>query len=80
MDSKNITNIDAENDINFNTNLFQELGKLESADIGLRFQLNEDTHQVIVCFINRATQKVIRSIPQEKLINLQARELLDMLA
>jgi len=35
---------------------------------------------VVVCFIDRATQKVIKSIPQEKLINLQARDLLDMLA
>ena len=54
--------------------------KLECEDIGLRFQLNEETRQVIVYVINRATQKVIRAIPQEKLINLQASDMLDLLA
>ncbi len=54
--------------------------KLECEDIGLRFQLNEETRQVMVYVINRATQKVIRAIPQEKLINLQASDLLDLLA
>jgi len=80
MDSNTKKDNELENGINLDTSLFQELEKLESADIGLRFLVNEETHQVMVCFINRATQKVIRSIPQDKLINLQARDLLDILA
>lgn len=62
------------------TNILSSFEKLEREDIGLRFQLNEETRQVMVYVINRATQKVIRMIPQEKLINLQASDLLELLA
>jgi uncharacterized FlaG/YvyC family protein len=80
MNSDKKEDLEVKKDINFNTSLFNELEILENADVGLRFLLNEETRQVVVCFIDRATQKVIKSIPQEKLINLQARDLLDMLA
>lgn len=60
--------------------LLSTFEELDRDDIGLRFQLNEETHQVMVCVINRATQKIIRTIPQEKLINLQANDLLELLA
>ncbi len=65
---------------NSGASILSNFEKLERADIGLRFQLNEETRQVMVYVINRATQKVIRMIPQEKLINLQASDLLELLA
>lgn len=80
METKNSNDMEVGKDMNLNASLLQELEIFENADVGLRFLLNEETRQVVVCIIDRATQKVIKSIPQDKLINLQARDLLDMLA
>jgi len=52
---------------------------LSSEDIGLRFQVSEESKQVVVCVIDRATQKIIGRISQEQLMNLQAGDLLDLL-
>lgn len=80
METNNSNDMEVGKDMNLNASLLQELEIFENADVGLRFLLNEETRQVVVCIIDRATQKVIKSIPQDKLINLQARDLLDMLA
>jgi uncharacterized FlaG/YvyC family protein len=52
---------------------------LKSKDIGLRFQVSEETKQVVVCVIDRANQKIIGLISQDQLMNLQAGDLLDLL-
>jgi uncharacterized FlaG/YvyC family protein len=51
---------------------------LSSEDIGLRFQVSENK-QVVVCVIDRATQKILGKISQDQLMNLQAGDLLDLL-
>lgn len=52
---------------------------LLSEDIGLRFQVSDENKQVVVCLVDRATQKIIGRISQDQLMNLQAGDLLDLL-
>jgi uncharacterized FlaG/YvyC family protein len=52
---------------------------LRSEDIGLRFQVSDETKQVVVCVVDRSTQKTIGLISQDQLMNLQAGDLLDLL-
>ncbi|OJX38288.1 MAG: hypothetical protein BGO78_09770 [Chloroflexi bacterium 44-23] len=80
MDTDSTNNLNYELFSQAETDLSVNFEKLEREDIGLRFHMNEETRQVMVYVINRATQKVIRAIPQEKLINLQASDLLNLLA
>lgn len=59
-----------------NTDLNQYL---KSNDIGLRFQVSDETKKVVVCVIDRSTQKIIGLISQDQLLNLQAGDLLELL-
>ncbi len=49
-------------------------------DIQLKFQVNEETKQVTVYVVDRASKRVIRSIPPDELNNLQAGDLVELLA
>lgn len=49
-------------------------------DIHLKFQIDEETKEVTVFVVDRATQKVIRTIPSEELNNLNAGDLVELLA
>lgn len=50
------------------------------SDIQLKFQVNEETKQVTVYVVDRSTKTVIRSIPPDELNNLQAGDLVELLA
>ncbi|PKO15728.1 MAG: hypothetical protein CVU39_09400 [Chloroflexi bacterium HGW-Chloroflexi-10] len=52
----------------------------KTSDIGLKFTVNEETKQVTVYVIDRATSRVIRSIPPDELNNLKAGDLVELLA
>lgn len=52
---------------------------LQSNDIGLRFQVSDETKKVVVCVVDRSTQKTIGLISQDQLMNLQAGDLLELL-
>ncbi|MAT41524.1 MAG: hypothetical protein CL609_04215 [Anaerolineaceae bacterium] len=49
-------------------------------DIQLKFQVNEETKQVTVYVVDRESKRVIRSIPPDELNNLQAGDLVELLA
>lgn len=50
------------------------------ADIQLKFQVNEETKQVTVYVVDRESKRIIRSIPPDELNNLQAGDLVELLA
>ncbi len=50
------------------------------ADIQLKFQVNDETKQVTVYVVDRESKRVIRSIPPDELNNLQAGDLVELLA
>ncbi len=49
-------------------------------DIQLKFQVNDETKQVTVYVVDRESKRVIRSIPPDELNNLQAGDLVELLA
>lgn len=51
-----------------------------TADVSLRFIVDEDTHAITILVVDRANQKVIRSIPPEELGNFQGGSLFDYFA
>ena len=46
----------------------------------LRFQVNEDLHNVTVYVVDRATKKVVRTIPPDEANKLQTGDLVTLLA
>jgi hypothetical protein len=50
------------------------------SDCFLKFRVDEKTRDVTVYVIDRATKRVLRSIPPEELNTLQAGDLLELLA
>lgn len=51
-----------------------------SSDVFLKFRVDEKTRDITVYVIDRATKRVVRSIPPEELNSLQAGDLLELLA
>ena len=51
-----------------------------TSDVSLRFIVDEDTHAITILVVDRANQKVIRSIPPEELGNFQGGNLFDYFA
>jgi len=51
-----------------------------ASDVFLKFRVDEKTRDVTVYVIDRATKRVVRSIPPEELNTLQAGDLLELLA
>ena len=49
-----------------------------SADIGLKFQVNDETNEVTIFVIDRASKQVLRTIPPEEMKNLSAGDLLEL--
>lgn len=58
----------------------RELDQARLSNISLHFQVDEDSRQLTVFVIDRATRRVIRSIPASELRKLQAGELLKLTA
>lgn len=51
-----------------------------TADINLRFKINEETQDVTVFMLNRTTREVIRTIPPNELQKLQPGDLISLFA
>jgi uncharacterized FlaG/YvyC family protein len=51
-----------------------------SGDISLRFLVDDDTHAITILVVDRASQKVIRSIPPEEMGKFQGGNLFDYFA
>lgn len=50
------------------------------SNVSLKFQIDEDTHNITVYIIDRESNRVLRSIPPQELNKLKAGDLLQMLA
>ncbi len=51
-----------------------------TSDVSLRFIVDDDTHAITILVVDRANQKVIRSIPPEDIGNFQGGNLFDYFA
>jgi uncharacterized FlaG/YvyC family protein len=49
-------------------------------DVSLRFRVNEDTNEITVYVIDRASRRVLRTVPPEEFTKLQAGDLLQLMA
>jgi uncharacterized FlaG/YvyC family protein len=49
-------------------------------DVYLKFDVNADTHEVVVFVIDRANESVVRTIPADELRQMQSGELVKLLA
>ena len=58
----------------------QKHNAAHSGDISLRFLVDDDTHAITILVVDRASQKVIRSIPPEEMGKFQGGNLFDYFA
>ncbi|GAB4481826.1 MAG: hypothetical protein Kow0088_24330 [Anaerolineales bacterium] len=49
-------------------------------DVTLRFEIDSQTHDVTILILDRASQKVVRTIPPEEMARLDPGELLQLFA
>lgn len=50
------------------------------SDVFLKFQLNQETNDVTVFVVDRASRQVVRTIPPDEITKLQAGDLVELLA
>lgn len=58
----------------------QKPAQAVGSDISLRFQVDPDTNQITVLVLDRASEKVIRTIPAEEMNKLSSGEILSLFA
>ncbi len=51
-----------------------------TADVFLKFQVNDKTKDVTIYVVDRASKRIVRSIPPDEMNKLKAGDLLEMLA
>lgn len=53
---------------------------VSQSDVVLKFQVNEDTNEITVFLVDRASKQVLRSIPPDEVTKLKAGDLLKLSA
>jgi len=52
----------------------------QMSDVSLKFKINEETKDVTILIVDRASKKVVRTIPPEEMSKMKPGELLEMFA
>ncbi|PWH19895.1 MAG: hypothetical protein DDG59_01655 [Anaerolineae bacterium] len=57
-----------------------EKGKRPFGDVTLRFEIDSQTHDVTILILDKASQRVVRTIPPEEMARMDPGELLQLFA